>query len=318
MMLRVTGFIAALLVSLSLGAADDDPTAAQLTMRASQLLDEKKVDEAQKAIDQALEKQANFAPALVQKARAALIAGGESRESLIEANKLLWRALESDQDYGPSYILMSHVQEKIGGQPMDPRTWYYRGSKRRGVDEAWLVPYHLAYAEKYQQDQVQHYRELMAKAGNADPKTLFDVHHKLFQAAMYSRERDKVDAEYVQLVRLQPDEPFLPGDYARGVMMHFLDFEAGERYARKALAMRDYPHARQSLSLALYGKWAMAVREGRDPAEVRALLAAAKANDPTARNVPTCALEWPPMQFVADGLQGLYNRNYRDPTLQNC
>jgi hypothetical protein len=51
---------------------------------------------------------------------------------------------------------------------------------------------------------------------------------------------------------------------------------------------------------------------------VRALLAAAQKNDPGARNVPTCALERPPLKYVADGLQGLYRRNYLDPTMKNC
>jgi tetratricopeptide (TPR) repeat protein len=314
---RLAAFAAAMLVSLFLGAADD-PTATQLTERASQLIDEKKLDDAQQALAQALEKQPNFAPALTQKARLELALGNDSRESLLKANKLLWQAIESDQTYGPPLILMALVQEKIGNQPQNAQTWYFRGTKQRGSDEAWLVPFHLAYSEKHAPDQVQKYQELLAKAGTADPKALFDAHHKLFQAAMIREDRKKVDDEYAAMVRLQPDEPFIPGDYARGVMISFLDFDAGERYARKALAMRDYPHARQSLSLALYGQWVMAVREGRDPAQVRALLARARANDPDARNVPTCALESPGLKFVADGLQGLYNRNYRDPTLQNC
>jgi len=78
------------------------------------------------------------------------------------------------------------------------------------------------------------------------------------------------------------------------------------------------PHARQSLSLALYGKWVTAMREGRDPAQVRSLRAAAEKNDPGARNVPECALNFPPMKFVADALDGLGNARRRDPTQHDC
>lgn len=257
-------------------------------------------------------------PELVQQARALLEAGDNGREAALKANPLLWRAIEADPKNGPALVLLWFVQDKIGNQPQDPRRWYQMATRVGGTDETWLLPYHLWYAEKHDPEKVQRYRELYANAGLGDARKRFEVHHELFQAAMNRQERDKVEAEYAEMVRLQPDEPFIPGDYARGVMMSFLDFDAGERFARKALAMRDYPHARQSLSLALYGKWAMAVRQGRDPAEVRALLAAAQRNDPDARNVPTCALEWPPLQFVSDGLQGLYRRNYRDPMLKNC
>ena len=279
---RLAAFVAALLVCLSLAAAE--PTPAEL----------------------------------VQQARTILESGNKSREAALKANPLLWRAIEVDQRNGPALVLLSFVQDTSGNQPQDPRRWYVMATKAGGIDEPWLIPYHLWYAEKYDPEKVQHYRELFAKSGAGDPKAQFNAHHELMKTALRRGERATADAEYAELVRMQPDEAFIPGDYAQGVMLEFQDFDAGERYARKALSIRDYPHARGSLSLALYGKWAKAVREGRDPSEVRALLAAAQKNDPGARQVPTCALGWPPMQFVADALQGLYHRNYRDPTLRNC
>jgi hypothetical protein len=315
---RLAALAASVLVSLSLGAADER-TPAQLADRASQLIDEKKLDEAQAAIDEALAKQKDFAPALVQAARAQLVAGNDSRDAALKANPLLWRAVEADQRNGPALVLLAFVQDKIGNQPYDPRRWYYMATRAGGTDAPWLVPYHLWYAEKFDQEKVQHYRELYAKAGGAgDPKKLFEVHHELFRLAMYRHEREKSDAEYAEMMRLQPDEAFIPGDYSRGLMLHFQDFEAGERYARKALAMRDYPHARESLSLALYGKWAVAKRSGRDSTEVRALLAAAEANDPGAAHVPECALTWPPMKFLADSLDALGVKRRLDADTHDC
>jgi len=314
---RIAAFAAAAFLSLPLGAADD-PSLEQLAARASELVAANKLDEAEKLADQALEKNAEFAPALVQKARVELARGNESRESLTKANLMLWRAVEKDPTYAPTYILMVHIQEKLGTRTIDPRQWFYRASKQRGNDEPWLVPYQLEYAEKYDPSQVDKYRDLLVKAGRADPKMEFDQHHKRFEEYLVHGEREKAHAEYVAMFRLQPDNAFIPGDYSRGLMMFLQDFDAGERYAREALAIKDYPHARQSLSLALYGKWVTAMREGRDPAQVRSLRAAAEKNDPGARNVPECALNFPPMKFVADALDGLGNARRRDPTQHDC
>jgi Tfp pilus assembly protein PilF len=315
--IRIAVFAAAAFLSLPLGAADD-PSLDQLAARASDLVAANKLDEAEKLADQALETKKDFAPALVQKARVELARGNDTRDSLVKANLMLWRAVESDPTYAPTYILMVHIQEKLGTHTIDPRQWYYRASKQRSNDEPWLVPYHLEYAEKYDPSQVDKYREMLVNAGGADPKMAFEVHHKKFQGHLYHGEREQAHTEYVALLRMQPDNAFIPGDYSRGLMMFFQDFDAGERYAREALAITDYPHARQSLSLALYGKWVTAKREGRDPQEVRALLAAAEKNDPGARNVPDCALAFPPMRFVADGIDGLGNVRRRDPTEHNC
>jgi len=139
---RIAAFAAAAFLSLPLGAADD-PSLEQLAARASELVAANKLDEAEKLADQALEKNAEFAPALVQKARVELARGNESRESLTKANLILWHAVEKDPTYAPTYILMVHIQEKLGTRTIDPRQWFYRASKQRGNDEPWLVPYQL-------------------------------------------------------------------------------------------------------------------------------------------------------------------------------
>src|SRR6188768_3435578 len=110
---RLVAFAAAMLLSLSLAAAD--PTPAEL----------------------------------VQQARTILESGNKSREAALKANPLLWRAIEADPRNGPALVLLSFVQDTIGNQPQDPRRWYYMGTKAGGVDEPWLIPYHLWYAEKY-------------------------------------------------------------------------------------------------------------------------------------------------------------------------
>ena len=315
--IRIAALAAAALLSLPLGAADD-PSLDQLAARASELVTANRLDEAEPLVDQALEKNKDFAPALVQKARIVLARGNESRESLGTANRILWRAVESDQRYAPPTILMIHIQEKAGWQTFDPRQWFYRSTKQRANDEPWLVPYQLEYAMKYEPQEVSKYQARLVQTGQADHKTTFEVHLGAMKVALRDGERAKADGEMTALLKMEPGNAFIPGDYSRDVMIYFLDFDGGERYARQALAMKDYPHARQSLSLALYGKWAMAKRTGAGPAEVKALLQKAQANDPGARNVPECAVEYGPLTFVATALDGLEASRRKDPTLRNC
>jgi tetratricopeptide (TPR) repeat protein len=312
---KVAAFATAMLVSFSLGAADD-PSLEDLAARAQQMIEAKSLDEAEKAIEQALAKNPRYSPALLQKARLVLIRGNESPEALNKAELLLQSARNNDFDYTPTYVVQAYVYQKLGRGEAGQA--YFQANRRGGVDAAWLLPYHIAYLEQAAPDQVQKYRDMLVKSGTADPKMLFDTHNKMLHDALAGNERAKADAEYAELVRLEPNEPFLPGDYARDVMLWFNDFDAGERYARQALAMRDYPHARQTLSLALYGKWAVAKRAGRDTRQVRVLLDAAQANDPGARNVPVCALEYPPMKYLADSLMALGAMLRRDPTQQKC
>ena len=104
---------------------------------------------------------------------------------------------------------------------------------------------------------------------------------------------------------MTPTNAALRGDYAQDDILTFLDFDAGERHSREALAIMDYPHARGTLSLALYGKWAAAKRDGKDPQTVSALLKVAQANDPGADYVPSCALDSPNLAFLKASLETL-------------
>src|SRR4051812_20235145 len=153
---------------------------------------------------------------LVAQARPLVSEG--SRDSLTKANKLLWQALETDEGYAPTFVLMIAVQEKLGTQGIDVRNWHFRASKRRDFDAPWLAPYNLAYAEKYAPDEVAKYREMTVKAGLADHKTEFTMHHEAFQQALLRQEGARAQAEYAEMRRLEPDNAFIPGDYSRGLM----------------------------------------------------------------------------------------------------
>jgi hypothetical protein len=294
----------------------DNPAVVEMAARAQRLIDAKEYDEAGKLLDQALAIQ-YLSAATAQKARLVLIRGNESPEALKQAELLLQSSRNLNFDYVPAYVMQAYVYAKLD-RGADSQQAAFNAKRRGGSGETWLLPYYIGFFDKYgPYEEATRYRELLAKSGQSDPKAAFDTHYALMKRYI-GHDRAKADAEYNEMLKLQPDNAFIPGDYARHVIFGWRDFDASERLARQALAMKDYPHARQTLSLALYGKWVVAKRDGRSPEEVRALLAAAQANDPDGSQVPTCALELPGLYFVADGLQGLHLRLRRDPTQQNC
>ncbi len=287
-----------------------------MAARAQRLIDARQYDEAEKILDQAIAKQ-RLSAALAQKARLVLIRGKESPEALRQAELLLQGSRNLNFDYVPAYVMQAYVYAKLD-QIAESQQAAFNAKRRGGSSETWLLPYYIGFFDKYgPYDEATRYRELLANSGQSDPKEAFDTHYALMKRYL-GHDRAKADAEYNEMLKLQPDNAFIPGDYARHVIFGWRDFDASERLARQALAMKDYPHARQTLSLALYGKWVVAKRDGRSPDEVRALLAAAQANDPDGSQVPACALELPGLYFVADGLQALHLRLRRDPTQQNC
>ena len=295
----------------------DDPAVVEAAARAQQLIDAKQYDEAEKILDEALRKQ-RLSAALAQKARLVLIRGNESPEALKQAELLLQGSRNLNFDYVPAYVMQMYVYARLD-RLAEAQQAALNAKRRGGASEAWLIPYYIGFFDKYgPYEEATRYRELLAKTGPADPKVAFDTHHALEQRYLLAQDRTRADAEYAEMLKLEPQNAFIPGDYARAVILHFRDFDSGERLARQALAMKDYPHARQTLSLALYGKWAAAKQMQADPDELRGLLKAAQAHDPDGRLVPECALESPGLFYVRDTLQTLHLRMRRDPTQQNC
>ena len=88
-------------------------------------------------------------------------------------------------------------------------------------------------------------------------------------------------------------------------MVWFGDFDAGEKLARKAISMKDYPDARESL-VASPSTWpvgASQARGCRSGARRQRLYKAALANDPGARHIPTCALGSPGLRAVREAIE---------------
>lgn len=320
-------FAGALLVSLALHGvaahAANESTAEDLASRAEKLLDEFEGDEsvlteADNAIAASLEKQARYPHALVEKARLILIKGRESPQSLQTAEQILQGARNNDFNYGRTYILQGYVYMKMGRLAEADQAFFT--ARRLASADPWFK---LNYAEFLQQKGdfagAQQYREELVASDATNRRALQSAHLALMKNYFTSQDRARADGAYAELVRLAPASPasaWVRGNYALDVILWFVDFDAGQRYAQEALAIMDYPHARQTLSLARYGKWAVAKRAGKDAAVVRALLKEAQENDPGARQVPACALEWPPLAFLKQNLEALGARP--DSSRSNC
>jgi len=310
-------FIAAIAVAFStaVGAAlADEPNADDLVKQARDILDQRNPDfeKAQAAIEAALATKAPRSPALVQKARLVLMLGGESRESLQQASQLLEGARNLDFGYGPAYVWQAYVYMKLGQGSLAGQALFK--ASRLVPDDPQFLYVNATYLASGMGDPYPFY-ERYVESHPINTSQLFDAEQRLLQYNVGAGNRAKADAAFEGLIRITPDTAELYGDYAREVMTSFADFDAGERLARKAISLRDYPHARQSLSLALYGKWADARRRNAGTAETAALYEVAKKNDPGAHNVPSCALDSPHLMFLKESLEKI-----RDPAaaLTNC
>jgi predicted Zn-dependent protease len=289
--------------------AADDLTPEDLASRAEKLIDqyqgdESQLAEAEKDIAAALEKQKFFSHAMVQKARLIMIRGKESPESLQAAERVLQGARNTNFDYGPTYVLQGYVYLKLDNFGEADKALFT--AKRLVPNDPWFLLNYAALLDKRGNPEgAREYREKLVASGITNRKMLYAAQVPLWKFYVHTRNRAKADGSYNELVRLTPDNAYLRGDYAQDEILTFLDFDAGERHAREALAIMDYPHARGTLSLALYGKWAAAKRDGKDPKAVATLLKTAQANDPDASYVPPCALESSNLAFLEASLKTL-------------
>jgi len=289
----------------------NESTAEELAARAEKLIDDYDGDgrllaEAEKDIAASLEKHPLYSHALVEKARLTMIRGDESPQSLQAAELLLQSARNNDFDYGRTYVLQGYVYTKMGNWAEADRAFFK--ARRLAPGDPWFKVNYADFLEKMgNYEAARQNREEYVAAGSNNKKALYAAHRALWKAYAH-KDPAKAEASYAALVQLSPNPPdsaWLRGDRAQSEILSYLDFDAGERYAREALSIMDYPHARGTLSLALYGKWAVAKRDGKDPDVVRKLLKDAQANDPDGKEIPACALRTESLEFVKKSLQTL-------------
>jgi tetratricopeptide (TPR) repeat protein len=284
-------------------AASASGTPAELAARAKAFLDDEVAPDfsaAQAAVDEALRQDPRFSPALLQAARLMLMRNGESGESLRKAELLLQGARNNDFNYGPTYPLQGHVYLKLN-RPGDAMQAFNRGQRLVPNDPDFLY-YYAEYLAAGYGDPFPYYERFLASPATSKSRR-FSVAHELMVHDLALRDRANADAAFEVLAGIDPRAAELYGDYARNVMTWFGDFVSGEKLARKAIAMKDYRNARESLSLALYGQWAQARHNGGDAAQVAALYKKALANDPGGRLIPPCALPAPGLRDVREDLE---------------
>jgi tetratricopeptide (TPR) repeat protein len=316
--IRASAF-ALLVLTAGWANAVGDPSAEALAARAQALIDEspsspQALAQAEESVKASLAKSMN-AHALVESARLFLIRGDESPESLRVAETVLQTASALDTSYDRIYVLQGYV--KLRQDDLAAAESSLRKAAMAGSTDPWLkLNYALYYDRVGLSQRAIQMREEVAASGTGNKKALAAALEMLQESYDARLDRPNSDRAYQRLVAMYPDDAYVRGDRARTLMTKWADFDAGERMAREALALMDYPHARQTVSLANYGRWAAAKRDRKDFALVRTLLDKARAYDPDASMVPTCALRSPQLVFVKDALFALQQR--LDPSRINC
>jgi predicted Zn-dependent protease len=252
------------------------------------------------------------------KARQVLAAGtteeGIRPSALGTAHGILFRAaLEMQPADARLFAFLARVRMEL---KQDRVSWALKSAEKADPNDPWVK---LAWAEYYAQEsdkgsQIRYLNEAIA-AGLASPPELRKAYDVLLPSYVAQREREKADAAYAARVALDPRDPLIRGAHARNLIVYFMDFEAGERLAREALAISDYPQAHETLSLALYGQWARAARDRRGAKVIDALYRKADAHDPGGRMLPACLAEWEPLAFVYAKLE---EKHVRRADMHRC
>lgn len=253
-----------------------------------------------------------------QHARRILQAGTEEGvvrpSALREAQIILNRAYFAGSPDSATLALRGHVYEILGDKVESYRS--LKQAELLAPDDPWVKLY---WAEHYAgQSPAEQERYLFAALENGLPagpeaRAAIDT---LMPRVMASQQRARSDSLFARLLAMEPDNPRVRGDYARALIVYFADFDAAARLARETLALSDYPDARQTLALALYGRWAQAARDRKGPEVLAALHREAIAHDPEGRLLPSCLAEWPRTAFVYEFLA--QKKNFRRENMHRC
>jgi hypothetical protein len=319
--------IAALVLAAQVMAAPDavlatspaEAEAEALAQRAQSILDgSDRTDAALREVDAAIAESMRKRPnahALVERARLTMIVERESKSSFVLARESLRRAEVIDPAYDRTYVLEAYVAMWLG----DHRAALAALQKAEQLhsDDPWFkLNYAMFHQSEGRNAEANRLREEVLRSDTTNAGALSAARQQLQDYYLLMQDRPNFYRVYRLAAEKSPRNAYLHGDHAREAITAFADFDEGEAAARRALAIMDYPHARQTVSLALYGRWAAARRDHKDFTLVQHLLAVARAYDPDASMVPTCALKSPKLFFLRDALIALEAR--RDPSLHNC
>ena len=323
-LLSLAALLVGSLVSLAAHTTENPrERAAMLAAQAEKILNtwsgrREVIAQARQFIDEALALDPNSGHAMVEKGRAILMSdafnNGYSPATAQAAVTLFLKATSLNPPYGRGYVLLGHLYTETG--LLDEAAKSLTQAEALVPNDPWLkLNWGRLYALQGQADKEAYYAEQAIATGTTNPKAILAASEILMKSEVKKGNREKADAYFARAAETQKGNAWLRGNYAQSVVLSFGDFEAGERLAREALDIMDYGHARGILSLALYGRWARAQRDGKPPAEVEALFEAANQNDPGGRHLPSCAMNNKQVAFVYDAV---FKKGVERESLRRC
>ena len=316
--------IAALSISFAAVPADNPRERAEmLAAQAEKILNtwsgrHETIVQAEKFIQEALALDPESGHAMVEKGRAMLMSEatmtGYSPKSVAAAGTLFTRASTLDPPYGRAFVLLGHLYTTQG--MLDEASIALNTAERYVPKDPWLkLNWGAYFVARGHPEREPFMAEQAIATGTTNPKALKAAYDILLTNEVRKGNRARADEFYGKAAAIQRDDAWTRGNYAQSVVLYFGDFDAGEKLAREALEIMDYGHARGTLSLALYGKWAQAQRDGKPAADQEALFQAAFRNDPGGRNLPSCAMKSEKVGFVFDAV---FKKGIERQSLRQC
>jgi len=271
------------------GNAADPPSgpeaAARLVAEASALLDQYSGDWSQLAraeakLKQALVENPAEASAYVELARHTMKLSGKLDPSTLRTSEeLIRRALAMAPTDGNAYVLLGYVLTNADRLPEADDAFAKARQYRTG--NGWLYLNEADLRERQKRPDLAE-KSLLELAGSASQSV--DMRSRALNRLQgyysFSGRYDQAERAFVQQIALDPKDPWPKGNFSAFLRMRRLDLVRAERYAREALAIKNYRMARQSLAYTLYLGWAEATIIAKDAKRAQRLFAEAQQLEP--------------------------------------
>lgn len=182
--------------------------------------------------------------------------------TLEQAEAALRRAIQINPRFGEGYVLLGNIQ--LNQTRLDEAAKSLARADELGTDDPWLqVNWARVESARGNYAAANQHAERVLSSSTANKGARGQAYAALTDGYQHTGEYDKAVALYEERIQLEPDDAWLRGNFAA-----FLNATLGRNdeaiaQARAALQIMDYGVGERTLAMALYGKWADLVAQGK-------------------------------------------------------
>lgn len=283
--------------------------------------DKKQLETAKKILEDVIKQNDLFSPALRELARvyikdSMINSNYHIRSQLSLAENFLYKAIKLDPAYAAAYIDLASAL--IKSMRYDEAESALLNAMKIGANQIKLQiewGYLKQKQRKYKIAAI-HYNVVLS---STDKKSIEYRAALGYMASVYTVQKRYTEAtsSHEELIKLHPNDAWLWGNYAN-FLFYTKHIDDSIIKSRAALALKDYPFARSTLSNALYTKWAELKDNLNTQAEAETYFAEAYALQPNAKLAISQLIRSKHTKKAAAALQAwLIKNSDKEETSQN-